>query len=103
LRDPSTIQSRSSRARRGQEVPERNTQERDFAKVLREAAPYLGLGTALATTVGVLFALGFWLDNWMGTKPVLSLVFSSVGVLIALVQFVRMASTLNQRKSDPDK
>jgi F0F1-type ATP synthase assembly protein I len=34
----------------------------------------------------------------MGTKPVLTLVFSLLGVGIALVQFVRMASTLNQRK-----
>ena len=84
---------------KGATVPERNTQSGDFAKVLREAAPYLGLGTALATTVGVLFALGFWLDGWMGTRPVLTLVFSLLGVGIALVQFVRMASTLNQRKS----
>ena len=83
---------------KGAAVPERSTQSRDFAKVLREAAPYLGLGTALATTVGVLFALGFWLDGWLGTKPVLTLVFSLLGVAMALVQFVRMASTLNQRK-----
>jgi F0F1-type ATP synthase assembly protein I len=90
--------SRSSRARRGQTVPERNTQAGDFAKVLREAAPYLGLGTALATTVGVLVALGFWLDGWMGTKPVIALLFGLLGVVIALVQFVKMAATLNQRK-----
>ena len=83
---------------KGATVPERNTQSRDFAKVLREAGPYLGLGTALATTVGVLFALGFWLDGWLGTKPVLTLVFSLLGVGMALIQFVRMASTLNQRK-----
>jgi F0F1-type ATP synthase assembly protein I len=83
-------------------VPERNTQERAFAKVLREAAPYLGLGTALATTVGLLFGLGYWLDTRMGTKPALTLVFSGLGVGIALVQFVKMASTLNQRKPDPD-
>ncbi len=83
---------------KGATVPERNTQSRDFAKVLREAAPYLGLGTALATTVGALFALGFWLDGRMGTRPVLTLVFSLLGVGMALVQFVRMASTLNQPK-----
>ena len=83
-------------------MPERNTQERAFARVLREAAPYLGLGTALATTVGLLFGLGYWLDSKMGTKPALTLVFSGLGVGIALVQFVRMASTLNQRKPDPD-
>jgi hypothetical protein len=83
---------------KGATVPERNTQSGDFARVLREAAPYLGLGTALATTVGLLIALGFWLDGWMGTRPVLALVFGLLGVVLALVQFVRMASTLNQRK-----
>lgn len=83
---------------KGAVVPERNTQSGDFAKVLREAAPYLGLGTALATTVGLLIALGFWLDGWMGTRPVFALVFGLLGVVLALVQFVRMASTLNQRK-----
>ena len=83
---------------KGAKVPERNTQSGDFAKVLREAAPYLGLGTALAATVGCLIALGFWLDGLMGTKPALALVFGTLGVVLALVQFVRMASTLNQRK-----
>ena len=83
---------------KGAPVPERNTQSSDFARVLREAAPYLGLGTALATTVGLLIALGFWLDGWLGTRPVLALVFGLLGVVLALVQFVRTASTLNQRK-----
>jgi hypothetical protein len=34
----------------------------------------------------------------MGTKPALSLAFGSLGVVIALVQFVRMASNLNKPK-----
>lgn len=83
---------------KGATVPERNKQSRDFARVLREAAPYLGLGTALATTVGLLIALGFWLDGWLETTPVLALVLGLLGVVLALVQFVRTASTLNQRK-----
>jgi len=79
-------------------VPSRNTPASDFAKVLREAAPYLGLGTALAVTVGLCFALGFWLDQMAGTKPALALVFGSLGVIVALVQFVRLASRLNKPK-----
>jgi hypothetical protein len=80
-------------------VPERNTPSSDFAKVIREAAPYLGLGTALATTVWLLFALGFWLDGLLGTAPGLALLFGSLGVVIALVQFVRMASKLDKPKT----
>ncbi|MEO8501656.1 MAG: AtpZ/AtpI family protein [Vicinamibacteria bacterium] len=79
-------------------MPERDTQTSDFARVLREAAPYLGLGTALAATVGLLFALGYGLDGLMGTRPALSLAFGSIGVIIALVQFVRTASNLNKPK-----
>lgn len=81
--------------------PERNTQSRDFARVIREAAPYLGMGTALAVTVGLSFAFGFWLDGLLGTKPGLSLAFGSLGVVLALVQFVRMASNLNKPKNRP--
>jgi len=77
-------------------VPERKTQSSEFARVLREAAPYLGLGTALAATIGLLFAFGFWLDGLMGTKPAMSLAFGSLGVLVALVQFIRVASNLNK-------
>lgn len=78
-------------------MPERNNSTQDFARVLRDAAPYLGLGTALAATVGGSFAFGFWLDRLMGTKPALSLVFGSLGVVLALVQFVRMASNVKPK------
>lgn len=74
----------------------RDSESRDFARVLREAAPYLGMGTALAVTVGLAFGLGVWLDGLWGTKPGLALTFGSVGIVIALVQFVRMAATLNR-------
>lgn len=81
----------SSTKKRGM-APERNTAPGDFARVLREAAPYLGIGTALAATVGFSFALGFWLDRLLETKPAFSLVFGSCGVVLALFQFVRTAS-----------
>lgn len=84
-------------------APQRNAPSSDFARVLRESAPYLGLGTALAATVAILFGFGFWLDGLMGTKPFMSLAFGSVGVLTALVQFVRMASNLNKPKTPANK
>ncbi len=77
-------------------VPERNRSSSDFARVIREAAPYLGHGHGACGHRGVCFALGFWLDGWVGTKPWLALLFGSLGVVIALAQFVRMASNLNK-------
>jgi hypothetical protein len=76
-----------------------DSQSRAFARVLREAGPYLGMGTALAVTVGLAFGLGVWLDGLWGTKPGLALSFGSLGVVVALVQFVRMAATLNRPRT----
>ena len=73
-------------------TPEPRAPLGDLALVLREAAPYLGMGTALAVTVGASFALGFWFDGLLGTKPALSLVFGCLGVVVALIQFVRTAA-----------
>jgi hypothetical protein len=99
LRDPSPKSDRKPlvQGEKEQRFPSETGPLGDFARVLREAGPYLGLGSALAATVGVCFALGFWLDGLMGTKPVLSLVFGSLGVVVALVQFVRTASNVKPR------
>ena len=91
------VKSRGPLGEERAKVPERNTPSSDFARVLRDAAPYLGIGTALAATVGGFFALGLWLDGMMGTKPALSLLFGSLGVVLALVQFVRMASKVKPK------
>ena len=69
----------------------------DLSRVLHEAGPYLGLGSTLAVTVGACFGFGFWLDGLLGTRPALSLVFGSLGVILALVQFVRTASNVKPR------
>jgi len=37
---------------------------------LREAAPFLGLGTTLAVTVLAGLGGGYWLDGRLGTRPV---------------------------------
>lgn len=79
------------------EAPDGNRSSSDFTRVLREAAPYLGMGTTLAVTVGLSFGLGYWLDGVMKTKPVFSLVLGALGVVVALVQFVRMAGTLRPK------
>jgi F0F1-type ATP synthase assembly protein I len=77
--------------------PERSAPSGDFAKIMRELAPYLGLGTTLAITVGLACALGYWLDEKLGTSPGLALVFGILGVGAALVQFVRVASQMKPK------
>lgn len=61
----------------------------DWARVLREAAPYLGLGTSLALTILLGLAVGHLLDGRFGTHPVLFLIGAVFGVAAAGLQFVR--------------
>lgn len=62
--------------------------ESDWARALREAAPYLGLGTSLAVTILLSLAAGYFLDERFGTRPVWFLVGAVFGVAAAGVQFV---------------
>ncbi len=63
--------------------------ESDWVRVLREAAPYLGLGTSLASAVLLSLAAGYFLDERFGTRPVGFLVGAVFGVFAAGVLYVR--------------
>ncbi len=56
---------------------------------LRSLGNYLGLGMQLAATVGVMVLLGYWLDNKFKTSPWLILVFSFLGIISALYNFLK--------------
>jgi ATP synthase protein I len=58
----------------------------DFYK---EITPYLGLGVQLAVTVVVLVFLGIWLDGKFDTQPILTIVFSFLGMAAALYNFIK--------------
>ncbi|MGE5127497.1 MAG: AtpZ/AtpI family protein [Betaproteobacteria bacterium] len=70
---------------------------RDWTRGLREAAPLLGLGMTLAVTVLVGLGGGYWLDGRLGTRPLFLLVGASLGIVGALVYFVKtVGSTKGQ-------
>ena len=54
-----------------------------------EVIKYLGLGTQLAATVAVMVFIGYWLDSKFDTKPILTLVFSFLGVIVGMYQFLK--------------
>jgi len=60
-----------------------------LARALREAGPYLSIGTALAATVLLGVGAGYWVDRRWGTKPVFLLIGGTLGVVTALFQFFR--------------
>lgn len=50
---------------------------------------YLGLGTQLAASVVIMVFIGVWLDKKFNTEPILTLVFSFVGVIGGLYNFIK--------------
>jgi F0F1-type ATP synthase assembly protein I len=64
----------------------------DWVRGLREAAPYLSLGTSLAVTVLLGVALGYWADQKLGTRPWLLLLGAVSGLALAIYQFFKTVS-----------
>jgi F0F1-type ATP synthase assembly protein I len=56
---------------------------------MREAGPYLGIGTSLAATVLLGVGAGRWIDVRLNSEPIFTLVGSFVGLAAALYGFFR--------------
>ncbi|MHB1687466.1 MAG: AtpZ/AtpI family protein [Ignavibacteriaceae bacterium] len=52
---------------------------------------YLGLGTQLAVTVTAMVLLGVWLDKKFSTEPILTIVFSFIGIAGGMYNFIKTA------------
>jgi len=64
---------------------------------LREAGPYLGLGTALAVTVLAGLGGGYWLDGRLGTRPLFLLLGGTLGLGAGLYHFFKTVARLQKR------
>lgn len=62
----------------------------DWERALREAAPYLGIGTSLAVTVLAGLGIGYWVDGHLGTRPFAFLVGGVLGMLAAAYHFFKL-------------
>jgi ATP synthase protein I len=67
---------------------------RDWAQVVRDSAPYLGIGTSLAVTVLLGIGGGYWLDSRFGTKPWFLTLGGVLGLGLALYQFFKTVAGL---------
>ena len=63
-------------------------------QVVRDSAPYLGIGTSLAVTVLLGIGGGYWLDSRFGTKPWFLMLGGVLGLCLALYQFFKTVAGL---------
>jgi ATP synthase protein I len=61
----------------------------DWTRALREAAPYLGIGTSFAASVLLGLGAGYWLDRRLGTSPWLFLLGAAFGLFAGFYQFAK--------------
>ena len=67
-----------------------------WGTALRDAAPYIGIGTTLAATVLLGVGVGYWLDRRLGTNPWLFIVGGVAGLGLAMYQFFRTVAGLKK-------
>jgi F0F1-type ATP synthase assembly protein I len=63
-------------------------------QVVRDLAPYLGIGTSLAVTVLLGLGVGYGLDARFGTQPLFLLLGGVIGLGLALYQFFKTVAGL---------
>ena len=56
----------------------------------------VGIAFVLAVVIG--FLIGYWLDRWLGTSPLFTLVFFFFGVAAGIVNVVRTANAVGREE-----
>ena len=57
----------------------------------------LKISTELVAAVAVGVTIGFLLDNWFGTKPILTICFFFMGVAAGIINVFRAAKKMNKK------
>ncbi len=72
----------------------------------RDTAEYVALvsqlGLTMAGSIGLCFAIGYYLDRWLGTKGLLLVLFILLGVVGGGVTCYRQIMSLEQKTDDSD-
>lgn len=68
------------------------------SNVYKELGPYLNLGWQLVITMVLGVLLGNWLDSKNNTSPLWLGVFSGLGIVIGLYNFIKTALQSNKKK-----
>ncbi len=72
-------------------------------QAFRDAGPLFGSGIQMAAAIVLMFFVGRWLDGLWGTAPWMMLAGILFGAVAGLFQFIRMVTSLDQKKTDEEK
>lgn len=78
--------------------PKHSGEAGDWTRVLREAAPYLGIGSSLAFTLLVCLGIGYWLDLKLGTEPACFLLGGVFGLFAAGYSFYKTTKGMGRKR-----
>jgi F0F1-type ATP synthase assembly protein I len=71
----------------------------ESTSVMRELAPYMHLGTQLTLSIVICGAAGWYADLHLATSPWLLLVGLVLGMVVGVLQFVRIVRRLDRKKT----
>jgi F0F1-type ATP synthase assembly protein I len=69
----------------------------NISRILREVAPYTGLGFQLAITVIVFWFIGRLIDNAYGTEPIWMIIGAVAGITVGMYNFIKSVIELNKK------
>ncbi|MBI5637124.1 MAG: AtpZ/AtpI family protein [Nitrospinae bacterium] len=67
-----------------------------------ELTVFASVGTQLVVSIFIGFGMGYWLDKWLGTQPVLMLVFMLLGVAAGFLNIYRTVARGTKSGNGPD-
>ena len=68
----------------------------DWAQAVRDAAPYLGIGSSLALMVLLCLGAGYWVDRKLATAPWFFLLGGMFGLFAAAYHFIKSVKGLDK-------
>jgi F0F1-type ATP synthase assembly protein I len=74
------------------------TEGSGLGETLRSVLPYTQIGWQLVSTILLFFGIGYALDIWLDLRPVCTITGAVLGVLVAMVGFIRSAQSLFKEK-----
>ena len=75
---------------------------KDQSGVWAQVGLVSGLGFVLFGAIGGGYFLGWWLDRWLGTAPILGLIMAGFGLAGGLIEILQILKRVEEHESGED-